>query len=592
MILCEIYTPEVPERDDDTGVEGESDVPGLTYLAACMVDLSLVQGAKETVVKSQGLRYRQATLNVEMRVSEDAAESLPPGVALPRDLPLVLRLWDGSVLASSLQKTVDLEGSMRQGFDSWLSNLKLVTVDEALQRDAIEAIKVQAYELQAQQTDHLYPDIDKITFTNVDSQEKLARGLSVPSSPVLPRVRDAKLRPATKDVVRRLARPTVPTRPVTPLTYTQEEVDRMIERAVNETRERMQHRMDIERGKMMDQSDILSVSVREAAEEKRRFQAELDERSEALRKCGVEIMELRKVTKQQNADKAALQRALAEKEQLHSQMTVADEGLEFLDRGDLEKRLKLVAASYKDERSKSNERLVQMQKLHNDLTRMEELNRAHKALQEAHGVQSGKIQELQDKIKKLSKYVQTVQQQEKVIEQLERMMEKALNDAKDVKGIRDERDRVRKDLKQAQAERDAMRAQMGDSAAADAAKQVEAVEKMKAQIAQLEKELEAAKNALPKPDPAAAGREKKLQEELDKATTEKEDLEKKLRERPKGGDAMGEKERLMLLMRAEKAEARIKAVENQMTINSKKFAKEISGLKMRVMEKDAELANR
>jgi hypothetical protein len=36
----------------------------------------------------------------------------------------------------------------------------------------------------------------------------------------------------------------------------------------------------------------------------------------------------------------------------------------------------------------------------------------------------------------------------------------------------------------------------------------------------------------------------------------------------------------MLLMRAEKAEARIKAVENQMTTNSKKFAKEISGTRV------------
>jgi hypothetical protein len=46
----------------------------------------------------------------------------------------------------------------------------------------------------------------------------------------------------------------------------------------------------------------------------------------------------------------------------------------------------------------------------------------------------------------------------------------------------------------------------------------------------------------------------------------------------------------MLLMRAEKAESRIKAVENQLQTNSKKFAKEISGLKMKLMEKDAALS--
>lgn len=70
----------------------------------------------------------------------------------------------------------------------------------------------------------------------------------------------------------RLARPSVPTRPVTPLTYTQEEVDRIVERVRNEIKDRMQHRMDIERGKMMDRTDLLAVNVRELSEEKKRFQ--------------------------------------------------------------------------------------------------------------------------------------------------------------------------------------------------------------------------------------------------------------------------------------------------------------------------------
>jgi hypothetical protein len=33
------------------GVEGESDTPSMTYIAACLVDLSQVQSAKETVIK-------------------------------------------------------------------------------------------------------------------------------------------------------------------------------------------------------------------------------------------------------------------------------------------------------------------------------------------------------------------------------------------------------------------------------------------------------------------------------------------------------------------------------------------------------------
>ncbi len=62
---------------------------------------------------------------------------------------------------SNLQKLVELEDNKKTGFDSWLSNLKLITVDELIQKDVVNAIKNNAYELQIQQTDHVYPDIDK-----------------------------------------------------------------------------------------------------------------------------------------------------------------------------------------------------------------------------------------------------------------------------------------------------------------------------------------------------------------------------------------------------------------------------------------------
>ena len=44
------------------------------------------------------------------------------------------------------------------------------------------------------------------------------------------------------------------------------------------------------------------------------------------------------------------------------------------------------------------------------------------------------------------------------------------------------------------------------------------------------------------------------------------------------------------MLEAEKAEARVKAVENQLVTNSKRFAKEISGLKMKLYDRDAEAA--
>jgi len=75
-----------------------------------------------------------------------------------------------------------------------------------------------------------------------------------------------------------------------------------------------------------------------------------------------------------------------------------------------------------------------------------------------------------------------------------------------------------------------------------------------------------------------------LQEEKDALQKQLETAEKRAAAPKREGEAMGEKERLQLLMRAEKAEARVKAVEKQLGNNSKTFAKEISGLKMQLMK--------
>jgi hypothetical protein len=90
MLLVEVYTPETPERDEESGIEGDSDTPNLIYLAACMVDLSEVAAKRETTVKTDPrmvglaaskqpvIKFREMSEGVELRVSEDAGEALEP----------------------------------------------------------------------------------------------------------------------------------------------------------------------------------------------------------------------------------------------------------------------------------------------------------------------------------------------------------------------------------------------------------------------------------------------------------------------------------------------------------------------------------
>lgn len=585
-LLIELFTPEVPERDEDTNVEGESDTPGMSYLAACMIPLEEVANAKPTVLnpkKKNEISYRQLHKVVEMRVNEDISELLPNNVQLPRDFTCTLRLWEASVISQSFERDVKGEEERRLGFDSWLKQLKLVTVEELLLSDAKEAIKENAYELAPQQTDHVLPDVDKKTFETVDHADRLAYPHSVPSTPTQARVREARRRPRTQEVPRRLGRPEVPTRPVTPVTYTKEQVDAMIARAVAQAEERMRNRNLKERQGMEDRIDVLTASIRQLTEDKKRFQEELDERSEAIRKCGIEIMELRKKTKQLAADKSQVQQHLNEREAATQNMLQVDDNLEMLDRGDLEKRLKLLSGSYKEERAKGSELLQRMQSVHAQLQRTEELSRAHAGLQEAHQAQSTRMQQLQEKNNRLAKYVTTVQQQEQVIEKLEDMMERALTEAREAKGLKEKGHGLEKELKKVKEENSALQARIGADAATEAAKDQQQLEQLNAKVAAQEAEI---KRLQQNPTPEA---NKELEDKLKALQAEKEDLEKRLSEAEKKprrnpDEQSSEKERLMLLMRAEKAESRIKAVENQLQVNSKRFAKEISGLKLKLME--------
>jgi len=584
-LLCEIYTTEEVEVDADTGEENEVDAPEMVFLAAWMTALTDFHTMKDIRQLEEGIKYREMTLNLEMRVSEDITELLPSGVSLPREFAVTLRLWDANTLMLKMNSTLKTEVDRKTGFDSWVGQLKLVSVEELMMMDVLESISLNAYELQVQQGDHVLPDVDMKTFLTTNKDELFSSSKSVPSSPTAARAKDPyKLqRPKTVGVIRRNARPEVQTRPVTPITFTKEAVDRMIAAAVAAAEARMRNQMEKQRLEALDRVDVLSSSIGNLTAEKTRFQRELDERSEAIRKCGVEIMELRKHIKTLVADKSALQEALAEKEAIEQEMLIIDDSLEMLDRGDLEKRLKLLSASYKEERSKNTQLLAKMKLMHSDLIRVEELQRAHKALQDAHGEQGVKMKELQSKNAKLSKYVVTVQQQEQVIEKLEGMMEKALSEAREANNYKAQRDSLQNKLDKVSKELASLQ-KMSDGTQVESAKaHADEIARLEAKIKGLEA---AAQNASPPEEiKKLEDKIKELEDEKKELQKKMEDLEKKPKPKPKGPDAAAsERDKLMLLMRAEKAESRIRAVETQMTTNSKKFAAEIAGLKSRLQD--------
>ena len=161
-----------------------------------------------------------------------------------------------------------------------------------------------------------------------------------------------------------------------------------------------------------------------------RLLREIDEKKDVIRRCGVEVIELRRQGAQLAAHNADL-RSMLEKEKLAAANLAhdGDEEWEMLDLHELRKRSRLLRTKYRGERQ-ANETLVnKLQLLQNAVMKKNAAEDRLRELEDAHVAQSELVAKLRTDNSTVQKWRKTAHEQEGVIVKLEALMEQALGAA-------------------------------------------------------------------------------------------------------------------------------------------------------------------
>eukprot|EP00294_Goniomonas_avonlea_P000824 CAMPEP_0114539082 /NCGR_PEP_ID=MMETSP0114-20121206/49_1 /TAXON_ID=31324 /ORGANISM="Goniomonas sp, Strain m" /LENGTH=979 /DNA_ID=CAMNT_0001723163 /DNA_START=50 /DNA_END=2986 /DNA_ORIENTATION=- len=522
FVAIELFRPIDPEIEPEDETEPDVDDIGMQFLGSVALSLETLMAAQTLPIGCQ-----QLALSTTIALSEDEDY----GKKKPGKLAVTLRLWSNSVMRSRLEAAVSDEGKKKMSLVKYMQEM---------------------------------PDLLDAEDRREEKEMKIRRPfISAPVTPVLdivqpsPRPRSQRVQKSEFIVV-----PETKKRPNT------SEIRKMIQAAVKEA----SAKFDTERAELVETLKLLRRDVSTKNQLLTRNQKDLDARNEALRKCGVEIMELRQHNKQVLIDKENLQKEILQRDALQEEAASGD--LEALDRTELEQRLHLLAQSYKQEQARYSALLERMQGMHKELLSMQGLRDKYKTLQEAHMAQASHIQSMQGQLGKMEQYVATTKNQEKVIEKLEDLMEASLIDARKGRGVADAEE-LRAEIDRFKAENASLRSQL-ESDIAERLQQVERErreerEMLQAQIEELKKRGGA--------NPEDVKKMEQELEELRRKSAEAEAQLKAIKDREEGAKKAPAKEpppnweveKLRLTMRADKAETRIKMVEKQMTTNTQKF---------------------
>eukprot|EP01043_Picozoa_sp_COSAG02_P007701 COSAG02_NODE_235_length_27784_cov_9.895828_4_plen_933_part_00 len=170
-----------------------------------------------------------------------------------------------------------------------------------------------------------------------------------------------------------------------------------------------------------------------------RLMREIEEKKDVIRRCGVEVIELRKQGAQLAAHNADLRSMLEREKQASTAMAhEGDEEWEMLTLDELQKRSRLLRKKYRAERQ-ANETLVnKLQLLQNAVMKKNAAEERLRELEDAHISQSELVARLRTENATVEKYKKTVHEQESVIVKLEQLMESALSDKKRLQSALDD----------------------------------------------------------------------------------------------------------------------------------------------------------
>jgi chromosome segregation ATPase len=295
---------------------------------------------------------------------------------------------------------------------------------------------------------------------------------------------------------------------------------------------------------------ILSKELAQKQEIINRMMKEIDEKKQSLKLTGAEIVDLRRSIKLLQNENAILRRRLGEEEQIQLSQMVTKE-IAKMSSEELRVKIVKLAQAYRAERLRNDEFDKALKGAHSEISAAKKMETELEGLQNAHQEKARRLLEMQREVQKINLYKDTIKKQEKVIAKLEALLNKTVKDTKQSRQDVLELEKLKTENLQLQKELKASAIQKGDSSP-DIERYRREIARLEDQIAQLQKELRERREA--------GGNRKEEDWEMDKI-----ELEVKL----------------------QKAEARNKAIEDEMSANAQAYAKQIADLKAELQQKES-----
>eukprot|EP01135_Chromosphaera_perkinsii_P006652 Nk52_evm54s554 gene=Nk52_evmTU54s554 len=306
-----------------------------------------------------------------------------------------------------------------------------------------------------------------------------------------------------------------------------------------------------------------------------RLMREVDERTDAIKRLGKDIITLREQNVSLVNQNAELKTTIKEKDAA-THTIIESTDLDSLDYDELVERYVILSQKYQLEARHSQEYQVRLENVQNTLIKKNDLEKRHMVLQSAHTAQCALVQKLQESSSKSAKYEATCKQQEKVIKKLEDVVEKYVKNS-------------------------SMGGDHFDSETFTMLAEENAG--LREQIAELQKGGASAGEWGPLV--IGAPEVQKLRHELDsekmrylRLQGEFLSLKNQFQKEGRAGGIAGEppaeewaEEKIQLMMKLETAEARIRSLESQLEENARKFAQELTEYKLKLAEKEMNLGS-
>jgi chromosome segregation ATPase len=299
--------------------------------------------------------------------------------------------------------------------------------------------------------------------------------------------------------------------------------------------------------------DILSKELSQKQELIHRMMKEVDEKSEALKLTGSEIIELRKQIKLLQSENTILRKRLGQEEQMQIESVVTQE-IHKMSLPELKSKIIKLAQAYRSERMRNEEFNKALRQAQNEIANARKISQELEEMQKLHEEDTQKFLDMQKETQKVSLYRETIKKQEIVIQKYETLLKTTINDSNrqkesllELEQLRTENLKLQKELKDL----------IINSVPGTVGKTNPEIEKYKKEVDKLEKVI------------------KGLQEELSNR-------------RPLSTNQQNvHSEFLELEVKYHKVTSRVRALEDELNDNSRRYAQEISRLKMILSEKES-----